>query len=138
MSVGLVQITLVGVTVYSPRNPTQRLAPFGEAELNLAGTRLVSFRPSERRRDLMLSQSIDISPLRGEPDGATKRYDPRNYTNQVTRNNTNDFRGRVRVPGYVLFRVISWIVHSVRLAQETRYYYFALQRLLSWREIYEL
>jgi len=32
-------------TVFSP-------APFGGAELNLAGTRLASFRPSERRRHL--------------------------------------------------------------------------------------
>ena len=41
-------------------------APFGGAEFNLAGTRLLLFRPSERRRGFILSQSIDISLLQSE------------------------------------------------------------------------
>ncbi|HLA12259.1 MAG TPA: hypothetical protein VJ023_16850, partial [Pyrinomonadaceae bacterium] len=44
------------------------IAPFEGAELNLAGTRLVSFRPFERRRRKIVSSAINMFPLRGKPE----------------------------------------------------------------------
>jgi hypothetical protein len=46
--------------------PTLPPAQFGGAELNLAGTHLLSFRPSELGRDFIGSRSINISLLRSE------------------------------------------------------------------------
>ena len=51
--------------MFIDRNTAKHLAPFGAAEPELAGTGLVSFRSSERRRMEEDDRAINISTLTG-------------------------------------------------------------------------
>ena len=57
-------------------------------------------------KEVLVSSAECTARLRPQP----KRYDPRNHTNPVTRNNTNNFR----VSSCDWVGVISWIVDSVK------------------------